>query len=299
MARNVQLQGSLKATQQAAIAAVLSPEPVTLKNTPSVPHLPGVLGYLGVDVERIDDDELLIDALEVTDSVLPANLTEKIGPVSQLFFGPLLTRTGRAALPIENAALFTALGNLGVQISREDNFVILAGQVQGGSVALLESERLDTLTVVLAAVAGRGVTMVQNAAQEPEVDNTLNLLTEMGAQVARTEPEVIVVEGVALGRLCEAEHEVIYDRDQTVVEVCQALAAGEEIQIENVEPRHLTAFLSKLDAAGANYKIRDNTLHTWREGPLRMVELNPKPFPGFEPQWVGPFERMIDATLNI
>lgn len=301
MSKAIKPGGSILAARSALAAAVLSPELVVLKNIPQHPKLKNfleLLNFLGVTVTH-KKGELTVDTSRLNTSAVPANLADK-NAYSQILMGPLLARLQKAAWPQLNAKLTEAFSLLGLKISQEDGYTVLENRVDGGSVTLPEKDDLLTLALTFTSVNAQNKVVLQNAAQSPEVDDSVELLTKMGASVKRESDGSIVIQPVKPENLEFTEHRVINDRHAAVHAICQTLSKGAEAKIEGVNAKHLTAFLSKLDAVGISYKVTDKVLSVWIEDPAKIkpLEIDPKPYPGFEKAWLNNFVRMIETCAN-
>lgn len=297
MSKVIKPEGSVLAAQNALAATVLSPELTVLKNVPrhrSVTEFIEILTFLGATVTR-EESELTVNASNLNISAVPVKMAQQT-PRAVILVGSLLARLQKAAWPSPPAQVAQVLTLLEPKVSQQEEYTVFEGQPGGGRVALEERSDLSTLAVVFTAVSADQETIIAEAALDPEVSDTLELLEKMGVSI-ECGSDAMVIQPTDLSNLEFAEHKIINDRHQAVREICVALSQGEEAKVEGVNSKHLTAFLSKLDAAKINYKVTDNTLNVWIEdsSKLQSVELDPKPYPGFEKQWLDSFVTMLGS----
>jgi len=128
-----------------------------------------------------------------------------------------------------------------------------------------------------------GKTVLENAAQEPEVDDLVSFLNKMGAKIKRTKPRRIEIQGVR--SLKGTRHKVMFDRNEAVTFACAALATKGEVFVKNAEEKNLTAFLTKLKEIGAGLEIKNSGIRFFYQGPLKGASITTKPHPGFMTDW--------------
>ena len=131
----------------------------------------------------------------------------------------------------------------------------------------------------MAATLAEGVTVIKNAAREPEIGNLVDLLIAMGARIKGKDSDTLVVEGVK--KLHGAEQEVIPDRIEAGTYLIAVGAVGGEATVTHCNPQHLPALLEKLRAAGLSIEEDRDRIHVARKGPLKSVDIKTMPYPGF------------------
>ena len=135
----------------------------------------------------------------------------------------------------------------------------------------------------MAAVLATGKTVLENAAEEPEVTDLINFLNEMGAKITRTRPRTIEIEGVK--ELAGATYKVMPDRNEVVSYACAALASKGDIIVENAKAQDLTAFLEKLDEIKAGYEVKEYGIRFYYKEPLQATNVQTAIHPGFMTDW--------------
>jgi UDP-N-acetylglucosamine 1-carboxyvinyltransferase len=306
----VQLSGSKNAALPILIASLLCTEPLLVRN---VPHLRDIttalklLGHLGARVEFNEDLTVEVDSGDLHTLRAPYELVKTMR-ASILVLGPLLTRFGEAEVSLPGGCAIGSrpvdlhirgLREMGAQVSIENGY-IKASVGRGG----LNGARIlfDTVTVtgtenlLMAAVLARGITILENAAREPEVVDLARCLIAMGGAIEGAGTDVITVTGVdALHGAC---HTVISDRIEAGTYLLAAAATRGRIRLTGYDPQHGDAVLEKLREAGAVLSVdpRGVTLDMRKTQP-QAVDLTTAPFPGFPTDMQAQFV-LFNAVAN-
>lgn len=298
---SVPISGSKNAAIKMIAASLLTEEEVLLTNVPEIKDvdlIKTIAGSLGVSVESPSPHRLKLRADNIKTTTVPLTLGLP-SRSSVIFLGPLLTRFGKAAFPQPGGDLIgqrpinrhlEALAALGAKISyEEDVYRAEAARLKGETIVFKHKTVMGTENTVLAATLAEGSTTIVNAAQEPEVDDLITLLTKMGAQVERGENQTIRIDGVA--RLHGASHEILPDRNETVTFAVAAAATGGDLLLERTRPFLLTAFLAKAEKMGVSFEAGKDTLRVWRDKDklLSAISVETTPHPGFMTDWQQPF----------
>ena len=214
---------------------------------------------------------------------------------STIFLPVLLAKFGRARVPLPGGDKigkrplerhFAGLQALGAQLEVKDGNIVAslpAQKFQGGTYRFVKNSHTGTETLLLAAVLAEGITVLENAAQEPEVLDLVAFLNTLGAKIEQTGPRIFRITGVK--KLHGATYKIMPDRNEAVSYACAALATGGDIVVENARPDHLAAFLQKLDDIGAGYQIGDYGIRFFYRGPLTATNVTTSIHPGFMTDW--------------
>jgi len=229
-------------------AALLTDEPVTLRNVPRIRDVRNMLEIataLGAQVDDLDSHTVRITAKELTSDELPAALAREIRP-SLLFAAPLLARRKRARLGQPGGDVigrrrvdshFLALGELGATLDASAGFTVTTTGLRGGDVILDEASVTATENAILAAVVAKGRTTLHNAASEPHVQQLCSLLAAMGGKIAGIGTNALVIEGV--DRLHGVDHTLLNDHMEIGSLMATVGMTHGEVTIKNVVPEHL------------------------------------------------------------
>ncbi|MBR1615494.1 MAG: UDP-N-acetylglucosamine 1-carboxyvinyltransferase [Treponema sp.] len=203
----VAASGNKNAALPCIAAALLTEEPIILKNIPEIEDtnvMLLILQALGAGVTKLKTHEWKIEAKEISSSNIPSELSKKIR-ASILFAGPLTARTGKAILPPPGGDVigrrrvdthFLALQDLGARIEIEGAFKFTTNKLVGADIFLDETSVTATENAVMAAVLAEGKTTITNAASEPHVQDLCNMLVSMGAKISGIGSNILNIDGV-------------------------------------------------------------------------------------------------------
>jgi UDP-N-acetylglucosamine 1-carboxyvinyltransferase len=286
-------------------AALLSSEPLRLSNVPELTDIDGmseILRVLGVHVQR-DGSTVEIHAGQLQHGEPPYELVNGLR-ASFFAIGPLLGRLGRAKVPLPGGCRIGArpvvehirgLKALGAVVNVEHGVVSAAvpgrsKRLRGASIVLDCPSVGATETILMAAVLADGTSVIENAAQEPEVQDLANLLNTMGARITGAGGPTITVEGVEALHGCT--YSVIPDRIEAGTFLLAAAITRSRLRVAPVVPEHLSAVLQKLRDCGCDLEI-DNEGITITPGDIQGVDLTTQPFPGFPTDLQAPFMALL------
>ncbi|HYG70874.1 MAG TPA: UDP-N-acetylglucosamine 1-carboxyvinyltransferase [Actinomycetota bacterium] len=306
----VPIAGAKNSALKLLAASLLASGRSTIHNIPSIRDcitMVEVLEHLGV-VAVWDGDTVGLDTTAVEPRETPYALVSRMR-ASILVLGPLLARFGRArvAMPggcnIGSRAIdlhVRGLEKMGARFSSEHGFLVgETGGLRGAVVSLDFPSVGATENVLMAAVAARGTTVIENAAREPELADLADLLRAMGARIDGVGTPTIEIEGV--DAFTAVEHSVIPDRIEAGTFAIAACATGGSIVLEGARADHMDLVLSKLTDAGAEIATtRDGVRVTLRAKPV-AVDLVTLPYPGFptdlQPQMMALLAAADDTSI--
>ena len=287
----VGLAGSKNAALPCMMAAVLTEEPVLLRNVPRVRDVRTaieLLAGLGVESRWIDEHSLTLHAAAITSHEAPYELVKTMR-ASFFVLGPLLARSGRARVSTPGGCAIGArpvnlhiqgIRALGARVQFRHGYVEAHATALTGNRVLLDTPSVGaTENIMMAAVRARGRTLIENAAREPEVQDLARMLSAMGARIDGAGSHVIDIEGVE--RLHGAEHTIIADRIEAGSLMIAAAITGGDVIIHGAPTGDLGAVIAKLVETGASVEPVEGGLRIWRDAPLKPVELRTLPYPGF------------------
>ncbi|HEY3524359.1 MAG TPA: UDP-N-acetylglucosamine 1-carboxyvinyltransferase, partial [Candidatus Limnocylindrales bacterium] len=212
---------------------------------------------------------------------------------SFILLGPLLARFGRVIISNPGGDRIgrrpvnlhvDAMRALGAEIAYRNGyyFALAPGRLRGTEVRFPFVSVMGTENAMLAATLAEGHTVIRPAAQEPEVDDLIEFLREMGADVARTYPDTIEVEGQR--RLRGANHAVVPDRIEAGTFLAAAAVTGGRVTLEDAPCDHLTAFVELVGAAGVSVSCGPDRIEVDARNPgpgsFRACDLETAPYPG-------------------
>ncbi len=287
----VEIQSAKNTVLPLLAASVLTDEPVKIRGVPTindVENMIRILTEVGCSIKR-QRDCVVIDSSNAVSHEIPTRLTKELRS-SVFMLGSVLTRFRRAKIsypggcdiglrPIDLHLL--GLKRLGVEIIEKDGFIHCEANRLVGAEILLDFPSVGaTENILLAAVKAEGVTVVRNAAKEPEIVDLQNFLNAMGANVRGAGGSTIVVEGVK--RLHGVDYTPIGDRIEAGTYLIGAASCGGEIETRGVPPENIAALLHKLRENGCKIHTKNDKIVLRSSGRLKAVDLiETTPFPGF------------------
>jgi UDP-N-acetylglucosamine 1-carboxyvinyltransferase len=231
---------------------------------------------------------LVIDASELTSSVLPAEIAGRFR-ASVLFVPALLHRLGEATIEgIGGCNLgsrlldfhYRGFARLGAIVDEQDTKIhIKASRLRGAHLYLDTPSHTGTENLIMAASLAPGTTVIDNCAQEPEVLDVIAFLTKMGARISGGGTGFITVQGV--GELAAVEHTVMPDRIDAAVFAMAAAMTGGEITLVGASLEHFGVVRWKLEQMGVEFATHGAILQVRRDRQLRPINVITAPFPGF------------------
>lgn len=301
----VTISGAKNAALPDLCAALLSAEPVTLANVPQLQDVNTTLKLLanmGVVAERhgADTDLVTLDAGQVNNPEAPYELVKTMR-ASILVLGPLLARFGRARVSLPGGCAIGSrpvdqhikgLQAMGAQITVEHGYIEARTPVGlDGQPTRLKGARIttDMVTVtgtenfLMAAALAEGETVLENAAQEPEISDLAELLIAMGAKIEGHGTHRIRIQGVdKLHGLTPAQaHQIIPDRIETGTFLCAVGAAGGDVTLRRADASHLESVIEKLREAGLQITVGEGTIRVQADARPRSVGFRTREYPAF------------------
>ena len=287
----VRIAGAKNSSLAVIAAAALAPDQSVLEN---VPHCRDVLIFLdilralGVKAEFTSQGHLVLDARTLVEHVAPYDLCRQMR-ASIYAAGMLLGRLGRAEVPLPGGCVIGSrpvdfhirgFEALGAQVMTEHGFLkASAPQLTGATFYVPRSSVGTTINLMLAASRIPGLTVLQNAAHEPEVVDTAVFLSFMGARVRGAGTSTITVEGTE--DLHGATYTIIPDRIEAGTYLIAAAATHGDVLVEELISEHMTALLTKLTEAGAVVEQGPTGVRVKVDSDLRPVDVDTAPYPGF------------------
>lgn len=305
----VSISGSKNAVLPILAATVLCSEPCVVAGVPGLKDVDimcRLIESLGAKVERnMEEHSVYIDPSCIDICEAPDELV-KMMRASMVVMGPLLSRMGRAVIPLPGGC---AIGDRPVELHLK-GFKALGAHIDidKDGVVSGECERLigdniyldfpsvgATENIVMAATLAEGTTVLENAAQEPEIVDLCNYLNKMGARIKGAGTDTIKIEGVE--KLHSAKHVVIPDRIEAGTYMLAAAITRGVVLIKNMLPDHVKPIIAKLRECGAEiYQTDEGVIVKADEGTLRSTDIKTLPYPGFPTDLQSPFMALLTTV---
>ena len=287
----VAMSGAKNAALPILCASLLTADPLQLGN---VPHLNDIstmlrlLGDMGVGVTMDGADGLVLDAGGLNNPVASYEMVKTMR-ASILVLGPLLARCGEARVSLPGGCAIGArpvdqhikgLQAMGAEIKVEQGYVhAKAARLKGARICTDMVTVTGTENLMMAACLADGVTVIENAAREPEVVDLANCLVSMGAQISGAGTDVIRIRGVE--KLHAASHDIMPDRIETGTYLCAAAATGGDVRLTRTSAAYLDTVVDKLMDAGCEITVERDAIRLVAPKRLQAVSLRTAPYPAF------------------
>ena len=293
----VRISGAKNSALPAMAAALLTSEPVHLKNIPRVRDIITMGRLLAhVDARVVTPDvpptDMAIQAERISDAEAPYELVRTMR-ASILMLGPLMGRLGYARVSLPGGCAIgarpidlhlRALEKMGAEITTEHGYaavrVIRGGQLRGGHIVFEKITVTGTENILMAATLAEGETLIENAAREPEVTDLAELLKKMGAQIEGAGTATLRIRGVS--SLHGTTHAIIPDRVETGTFLVAGAITGGELELVGCAPQHLAAVIDKLAETGVEIRRESaDRLRVRGTGKLVAADVTTEEYPGF------------------
>jgi UDP-N-acetylglucosamine 1-carboxyvinyltransferase len=293
----IKVSGAKNAALPELCAALLTDQPVQLDNVPRLQDVATMLkliGHMGVRAQRDPEHptRVRLDASALNRPEAPYELVKTMR-ASVLALGPLLARFGQARVSLPGGCAIGSrpvdqhikgLQAMGAEISVEHGYML--AKLAGGA-SRLKGARIttDMVTVtgtenfLMAASLAQGETVLENAAQEPEISDLAEMLIQMGARIQGHGTSRIRIQGVE--RLGGCTHQVVADRIEAGTFLCAVAAAGGDVLLQQGRADHLDAVIEKLQAAGALISATEHGIRIQASGRLKAQSFRTTEYPGF------------------
>jgi len=289
---SIKVSGSKNSALPILAATLLTKEPCTIRRVPDLSdtnYMLQILKHLGAEVERASGT-VTIAAAKV-DSIAPYDVVRRMR-ASVCVLGPLLGRCKEATVSMPGGCIigdrpidlhlkgFEALG-AAVRVE-SGNIKVFAPKLKGAVIDLkgkFGPTVLGTDNVMMAAALADGTTVIDDAAQEPEVVDLANFLNKMGAKIEGAGTRRIIVEGVK--ELHGTEHDIIPDRIEAGTFLVAGAICGKGVTIKRAEPAHLTAVIDALQNCGYRIAVEDKSVSVSPNGAAKPLNIATECYPGF------------------
>jgi UDP-N-acetylglucosamine 1-carboxyvinyltransferase len=288
------VSGAKNAALPELCAALLSAEPVTLRNVPKLQDISTMvklLRHMGVETQS-EGEQMLLCAKALTQPEAPYDLVKTMR-ASVLVLGPLLARLGHARVSLPGGCAIGSrpvdqhikgLQAMGAHIDVEHGYMVARlapgrDRLKGARITTDMVTVTGTENFMMAACLAEGETVLENAAQEPEIPDLAELLIAMGARIEGHGTSKIRIQGVE--SLHGARHQVVADRIEAGTFLCAVAATGGDVVLKNARADHLEAVIEKLQAAGAQIESGADFIRIRSQGRLKAQSFRTTEYPGF------------------
>ena len=306
----VSIRGAKNASYKQIIASLLTDQTVYLNNIPQISDVKITLSIaksLGCKTVQCIDHCAELTTTKITNSIVPNGTGDK-SRTSFMFASPLLARTGTATVPTPGGdklgsrpldRLFDCFSKMNIKVSENENTInFQSDKIIGTHYTFNKPSHTVTEAIIMAAVLAQGETVLDNAALEPEIDDLILMLNQMGAKIQRdsSDEKRIMIQGV--NKLNGTSHDIICDRNEIVTFACAALATKGSVSILRVKPQIVKTFLDIITQMGAEVKIGTDEIFIAWVKPLSSMNIETGPEPAFMTDWQAIFSVLLTQTVG-
>jgi len=297
---SIKVSGNKNAALPCIAAALLTDEPVILKNIPEIEDVRVMLDVftaLGGEVQNTGSNTLKLSLKDIKSSEIPREQALKIR-ASILFAGPLLARTGKVVLPPPGGDVigrrrldthFLVLTELGAKVKVSETFTFTAKSLAGADIFLDEASVTATENAIMAAVLAKGETILTNAASEPHVQDLCNMLVSMGAKIEGIGSNILRIFGAE--KLSGCDFEIGPDFMEVGSFIGLAAVTGGDIHIQGARIKDMRPAKVAFGKLGIFWAHEGNTIHVPKSQSMEVnhdlggmiPKIDDAPWPGFPP----------------
>ena len=290
---SVTISGAKNAAVAILPAALLVQGECRIENVPDISDvriLLDILSGMGVKVSRPEEGVVVLDSTDVEYSVPEAALVKKMR-ASYYLMGALLGRYGKAHVALPGGCNFASrpidqhikgFTALGADVEETDEYVSMVpgpNGLQGSRISLDVVSVGATVNIMIAATLLPGQTIIENAAKEPHIVDLANFLNTMGARISGAGTDTVKIRGVK--ELRGASYAIIPDQIEAGTYLAAVTAAGGNVLVKNIIPKHMECITNKLAEMGARIINYDDAIRIMSEQNLRHATVKTRPYPGF------------------
>jgi len=289
----VTISGAKNAAVGIIPAALLVEGTCRIENLPEISDvdlLLNILKDLGAGVRVINRTTVEVDCSAVRGQTVPYDAGRKLR-ASYYLLGAMLGRFGKAEVPMPGGCDFGSrpidqhlkgFAALGAEVEIKNGYMCAeteGGRLKGSQIYLDVASVGATMNLMLAAVLAEGTTVIENTAREPHIVDLANFLNSMGAEVTGAGTDVIKIRGVK--KLHGGEYSIIPDQIEAGTYMAAVTAAGGEVRVCGIIPKHMECITAKLVEMGAEVEEEGDSLIVRRHGPLQRTNIKTMFYPGF------------------
>jgi UDP-N-acetylglucosamine 1-carboxyvinyltransferase len=287
---DVVISGAKNAALPIICAALLTPEVLELTNVPvlrDIKTLSQLLSQMGVKVNMLGNN-MLLEASNIGSYLASYDLVKQMR-ASILVLGPLLARFGEAKVSLPGGCAIGSrpvdihlkgLEKMGASIVIENGYIIAkCDKLKGAHIVMDTVTVTGTENLLMAATLAEGVTVLENAAKEPEVVDLANCLVKMGAEISGIGTDKLIINGVK--NLKGAKHEIIADRIEAGTYLVAAVITQSDFRLLNISSKIMGSVLDKIKQSGATIICDDNEIRVKMNKKPNSIDIVTAPYPEF------------------
>ena len=306
----ITISGAKNVALKALVAACLTSEKITLHNVPLISDvlvMIDIIKALGGTVE-ISGHSVVVEMRQFSTHEISLEKAAQ-ARASSMFIAPLLARVKEAIIPNPGGCRLGArpidrtidgVRSLNADItymSEDGYFHAKTSGLTGTTYTFDKNTHTGTETMILSSVLAKGQTILKNAAEEPEIDDLITLLNQMGADVKRTGKREITINGVV--SLQGTSFTISPDRNEVVTFAIAAILTEGDILLKGTTRKGIEIFLEKLDEVGGGYEEKGEGMRFFWKRPLKATDVTTQIYPGFMTDWQAPWAVLMTKAEGI
>ena len=303
--------GGAKNSAVALIPAAILSDEVTINNVPdisAVRNLKEIISYLGCEFYK-EGTKVTINTKKFNNKPITEEYCQKLR-ASYYFMGAILGRYKKVEMYFPGGCKIgarpidfhlKAFEQLGAIITKEGNkYLVKAKKLIGTDIILPISSVGATVNILLASVMAEGITTIANAAKEPEVGNLIDFLNSMGAKIEGKDTDKLTITGVK--KLTKGQIDTIPDRIEAGTYIILGAMVGDNLKINNLNPKHLTALINTMKQMNINMQVDETSITISKAHNIKPVDVKTEIYPGFPTDLQQPLTSLLvlaDGTSTI
>lgn len=303
--------GGAKNSAVALIPAAILSDEVTINNVPDISdvrNLKEIISYLGCEFYK-EGTKVTINTKKFNNKPITEEYCQKLR-ASYYFMGAILGRYKKVEMYFPGGCKIgarpidfhlKAFEQLGAIITNEGNkYLVKAKKLIGTDIILPISSVGATVNILLASVMAEGITTIANAAKEPEVGNLIDFLNSMGAKIEGKDTDKLTITGVK--KLTKGQIDTIPDRIEAGTYIILGAMVGDNLKINNLNPKHLTALINTMKKMNINMQVDETSITISKTHNIKPVDVKTEIYPGFPTDLQQPLTSLLalaDGTSTI
>ena len=303
--------GGAKNSAVALIPAAILSDEVTINNVPDISdvrNLKEIISYLGCEFYK-EGTKVTINTKKFNNKPITEEYCQKLR-ASYYFMGAILGRYKKVEMYFPGGCKIgarpidfhlKAFEQLGAIITNEGNkYLVKAKKLIGADIILPISSVGATVNILLASVMAEGITTIANAAKEPEVGNLIDFLNSMGAKIEGKDTDKLTITGVK--KLTKGQIDTLPDRIEAGTYIILGAMVGDNLKINNLNPKHLTALINTMKQMNINMQVDETSITISKAHNIKPVDVKTEIYPGFPTDLQQPLTSLLalaDGTSTI
>lgn len=309
LAGSIIVSGSKNVALKALVAACLTEDEVIIDNVPLISDffvMVDIMKELGAQI-TLEDHCITVRMKDFLHEAIPLDKAA-LARTSAMFIAPLLARNQEAIIPNPGGCrlgarpidrIIEGLKKMHADIiynSEDGYFHAKTKGLMGTHYTFEKNTHTGTETLLLAAVLAQGTTVLHNAAEEPEIDDLIDLLQKMGAKIKRSASREITIVGVK--KIHGTRFKITPDRNEVVTFAIAAMLTQGDIFVEGARASDIKEFLYELEVTGGGYEEKENGIRFFYEGNLKPTQVTTRIYPGFMTDWQAPWAVLMTQAYG-